>query len=963
MTAPGTAAPRTEAPRRPRMRPEAASALLEKFPPRTLPDTWQATALGRAALTGRLLAPPYAETPWQLKRRRLALRRFLGWLERHPGDTWQQRWQASGIAGDGQADWRPAVMDWLTAAGDPGNRTELLKSVTLGLGQLIYADAIRPGTAWLINSPIRFPLGREMPRLRDSAGFAALKDCAARAGISHDACRLAVEQLAVIIAAKGGTLADITAGDCLELIETRDACYGTRAHGKGNSFYQLLHTMGLMPAGAPATLRMLDPRFQGQLTTAELIGQYDLACAPVRDLLTGYLDERQPAVDYATLKQLAYLLGKLFWKDLETHNPGISSLRLAPDAAIAWKRRLSVKTVTARDAAGNVTETTAERIDVAGCLTAVRGFYLDITQWAAEDPARWAQWAAPSPVRRDDISPAAKTVSRRKSRMDQRTRERIPVLPALIAAADRSRKDTAARLTAAAAAAPGDLFTVGGVTLRKTVLTSTEGRANGRAWAEEPVTGTRRDLTREESTAFWTWAAVEVLRSTGIRLEELTELSHHSLVQYRLPSTGELIPLLHIAPSKTDVERLLVISPELADVLAAVIARVRDSTGTVPLVVAYDVHECEFTPPMPVLFQRHVGADNRPLAAATIRKWITAALEDTGITDASGQPLAFKPHDFRRIFATDAIMNGMPPHICQLLMGHGSITTTMGYKAVYPEEAINGHRAFIARRRELRPSEEYRAPTDSEWEEFLGHFERRRLGLGDCGRAWGSSCIHEHSCIRCSLLRVDPAQKQRLEDIRGNLTARIAEAEHEGWPAKPKDSRSASPPPTTSSPRSSSPLPAGPRPSASACPPIATQPPRPCPQETAMTTDDPTAALRACAAGLYPLEAGVALLAGNGTFLRRDDFTSRFITAGTSISDGTTLMAAIDWDAAIASLHAGELPCSGGERRVLKLASSLAGGIPVDLRDAVTGLDDGNIARLVTAILHASGERPENSRY
>ena len=317
--------------------------------------------------------------------------------------------------------------------------------------------------------------------------------------------------------------------------------------------------------------------------------------------------------------------------------------------------------------------------------------------------------------------------------------------------------------------------------MRKTALTSVAGRANGRTWAEDPVTGARRDLTREEDTAFWTWAAVEVLRATGIRIEELTELSHHSLVQYRLPSTGELIPLLHIAPSKTDVERLLVISPELADVLAAVIARVRDSAGTVPLVVAYDVHECEFTPPMPVLFQHHVGADSRPVSAATIRRWITSALEGTGITDAAGQPLAFKPHDFRRIFATDAIMNGMPPHICQLLMGHASITTTMGYKAAYPEEAISGHRAFIARRRELRPSEEYRTPTDSEWEEFLGHFERRRLALGDCGRAWGSSCIHEHSCIRCSLLRVDPAQKQRLEDIRGNLTARIAEAEREGW--------------------------------------------------------------------------------------------------------------------------------------------------------------------------------------
>ena len=130
-----------------------------------------------------------------------------------------------------------------------------------------------------------------------------------------------------------------------------------------------------------------------------------------------------------------------------------------------------------------------------------------------------------------------------------------------------------------------------------------------------------------------------------------------------------------------------------------------------------------------------------------------------------------------------------------------------------------------------------------------------------------------------------------------------------------------------------------------------------------MTADDLTAALRACAAGLYPLEAGIALLIANGTFLRRGDFTSRFIQHGTSISDGATMMASIDWDAAINALHAGELPCSGGERRVLELSASLAGGIPVDLRDAVTGLDDGNIARLVTAVLHASGKRPGNSGY
>lgn len=130
-----------------------------------------------------------------------------------------------------------------------------------------------------------------------------------------------------------------------------------------------------------------------------------------------------------------------------------------------------------------------------------------------------------------------------------------------------------------------------------------------------------------------------------------------------------------------------------------------------------------------------------------------------------------------------------------------------------------------------------------------------------------------------------------------------------------------------------------------------------------MTAEDLTAALRACAAGIYPLESGVALLISNGTFIHRPDFTSRFITTGTSISNGTALMADIDWDAAITALNAGELPCSGGERRVLQLAASLAGGIPVDLRDAVTSLDDSNVARLVTAILHGSGKRPENSGY
>jgi hypothetical protein len=252
-------------------------------------------------------------------------------------------------------------------------------------------------------------------------------------------------------------------------------------------------------------------------------------------------------------------------------------------------------------------------------------------------------------------------------------------------------------------------------------------------------------------------------------------------MQYTLASTGELIPLLHVAPSKTDRERLLVIGPELADVLAAIVTRIRTDAGAVPLVAAYDYHEKIWNPPMPLLFQRHYGGERRPITPPAIRRLLNWALAKTGFTDNSGQPLRFLPHDFRRIFITDAVMNGMPPHIAQLVVGHGDINTTMGYKAVYPEEVINGHRAFIARRRQLRPGEEYRTPTDAEWDEFLGHFERRKVALGSCGRAYNTPCIHEHSCLRCPLLRPDPAHRTRLVEVRDNLLAGIAEARQHRW--------------------------------------------------------------------------------------------------------------------------------------------------------------------------------------
>jgi hypothetical protein len=100
------------------------------------------------------------------------------------------------------------------------------------------------------------------------------------------------------------------------------------------------------------------------------------------------------------------------------------------------------------------------------------------------------------------------------------------------------------------------------------------------------ATGRRINQSLVEDDAFWSWAVVETLRHTGVRAEELTELTHLALVSYRLPETGEVVPLLQIVPSKSNEERLLLVSPELADVLSAIISRLRGPGGMVPLVAA-----------------------------------------------------------------------------------------------------------------------------------------------------------------------------------------------------------------------------------------------------------------------------------------------------------------------------------------------------------------------------------------
>ena len=116
-----------------------------------------------------------------------------------------------------------------------------------------------------------------------------------------------------------------------------------------------------------------------------------------------------------------------------------------------------------------------------------------------------------------------------------------------------------------------------------------------------------------------------------------------------------------------------------------------------------------------------------------------------------------------------------------------------------------------------------------------------------------------------------------------------------------------------------------------------------------------TAALRAGSKGMYCDEAATELLIRHGSWLRRDDFTARYILIGTSQAGDIT--AAIDWEEAITALHAGDLPCSSSEAAILGLAASFATATPVVLRHAITGLDQANLYLVTNAIRDAGGHK------
>lgn len=320
--------------------PAIRSELVARFPPRPLASSWPRTEASRTSMVTRLLSPPFAlENRLGQRGRRLGVLAVVNWLQGRPGRTWQERWLASGA--EAAPDWRELVQARYGRAGP--STSQSLGHLAPGLLVLTCADIIRPSLAFLLASTgMLRGLALEMARTRDPDGFAALARPLNRAAVGLQTGQQALTRVACILATKGGLAADVTVGDCIELLElARQVRREWEGRSGSTLFYQLLREAGVLGDDAPATLRVFSGR--GKPSCAQLIDRYHLACRPVRDVLVDYLAERQPSVDFSSLQRFAYLLGKLFWADLEAHHPGIDSLKLPREVAAAWKQRVMTR--------------------------------------------------------------------------------------------------------------------------------------------------------------------------------------------------------------------------------------------------------------------------------------------------------------------------------------------------------------------------------------------------------------------------------------------------------------------------------------------------------------------------------------------------------------------------------------------------------------------------------------------
>ncbi|MFD7972972.1 hypothetical protein [Streptomyces clavifer] len=341
-----------------------------------------------------------------------ATREVLQYLSLQPGQTWQERWDASPM-GKG-----------LIKASDLGARRTTGVAITPGVRTLFCLRVVKPSMLafrrnQLNNCTSLFIAAQNDPLL------AAFEEHVAAQGLRRTHEREAVLDLCTLLTYQGVALADVTPESILQYAHDNRATRCILQPGQpaanrlfGHGMWTALLDMGQFPPSTPTTMRAAMMR--GQRTIEDLVDQYGIRDQAVRTLLIDYISRRRVDLDYSSLKQLALLLVKHFWVKIEELNPEQQGLRIDPDLYTRWRETIRIK------------EDGTNRRGQDDIVISVRSFYYDLHTWAADEPERWAAWVAPCPVPPGEFHGFGRRRRKENERTADRTRQRQPLLPALV---------------------------------------------------------------------------------------------------------------------------------------------------------------------------------------------------------------------------------------------------------------------------------------------------------------------------------------------------------------------------------------------------------------------------------------------------------------------------------------------------------------------------------------------------
>lgn len=462
--------------------------------------------------------------------------------------------------------------------------------------------------------------------------------------------------------------------------------------------------------------------------------------AEFREVTLIYLQDYQNRISsrYSTLRSKLQGLAR-FWRFMKAAFPDIvSSADVRPEHIQAYiPHSLASARANSRKGPSGISHgsTTANHD-----LATIRTFFSDIATWSLEEASPFRRHVPPAPpltFRDTQVAEITQAYRRQEAAMTRRIidlEREMPKVRALAHEQWQSAKDVVGR-------------------------------------------DDRREAWRAEAIAFWNWAFLELLLQSGVRIEEAHNLTVFDILR-RTDSLGRVYFLLHIEPSKFDKARLIPIGDSLGKVLSEIIIHVKRFYGLdhVPPIDHFDFHEQRPLPRAPYLLQGRT----RPhmIGRSTIRAGLVELSRQASARRHDGTPLDIGPHDCRRVFASEHLNNGTPPHVLRALLGHERLDTVMIYAKLYPGTLIEEYRRHVRGvYQAVHGPEVLRAPTADEWTALERSCELRDMGTHLCALPTGDHCPKGLVCLGCVHAQPKKSALPLFEKMRANHARELARAE------------------------------------------------------------------------------------------------------------------------------------------------------------------------------------------